>query len=290
MAVVEQLRYVRLGTRDLAHAINFARRILGLQLVEEGDGAASFRSDFRDHTLVYFDGDPAEQAVGFEVYGEAGLAAAVTALSDHGIAAVRGDAAACAKRKVRAMASFHDPAGNVIELVVRPLNSGWRYFASRDAGVTGLAGVALRAPAPETCEQLWTGRLGARVSDRVGESTYLRLDEAHHRLAYLTSVRPGVLAIEYGVENVDLLMQNSYFLQGAQVRIVHGPGRRPASGQLFLTFAGPDGVLYSFVAEGVRIEDETKHRPRQFPPAALSFCSWGSESDVAEFCADPQVD
>jgi hypothetical protein len=25
------------------------------------------------------------------------------------------------------------------------------------------------------------------------------------------------------------------------------------------------------------------HRPRQFPHAQLSFCEWGSESDIPEF-------
>jgi hypothetical protein len=36
-------------------------------------------------------------------------------------------------------------------------------------------------------------------------------------------------SIDFGVENVDLLMRNNYFLQSAQVKIVHGPGRRPTS-------------------------------------------------------------
>ena len=35
MIAIEQLRYVRLGTRDLAGAAQFAQRILGLELVEQ---------------------------------------------------------------------------------------------------------------------------------------------------------------------------------------------------------------------------------------------------------------
>ena len=53
MIAIEQLRYVRLGTRDLAAAAHFAQRILGLELVEQDDTQAAFRSDFRDHTLVF---------------------------------------------------------------------------------------------------------------------------------------------------------------------------------------------------------------------------------------------
>jgi 2,3-dihydroxy-p-cumate/2,3-dihydroxybenzoate 3,4-dioxygenase len=77
-------------------------------------------------------------------------------------------------------------------------------------------------------------------------------------------------------------MQSSYFLRSAQVRIVDGPGRRPFSNQLFLTFAGPDGVLFSYVAEGSRIADEAAHRPRQFAKKRLSFCAWGSDCDIPE--------
>jgi 2,3-dihydroxy-p-cumate/2,3-dihydroxybenzoate 3,4-dioxygenase len=53
---------------------------------------------------------------------------------------------------------------------------------------------------------------------------------------------------------------------------------------MFLTFAGPDGVLFSYVAEGCPIDDG-RHRPRQFARHPQSFCAWGSRSDVPEFDA-----
>lgn len=283
MIDIEQLRYVRLGTRDLHAAVEFGRRILGLQLIDRSATAAYFRSDCRDHTLVFFQGEPTERAVGFEIHGQAQFERAVSALSERRIGAVLGDADECAARKVRAVASFRDPAGNTIELVLRPSNSGWRCFPARDSGVTGLAAVSLRAAEPSACEAFWTTLFNGRVSDWVGEAVFLRFDSAHHRLAYYPSKCTGLLAVEYAVESVDLLMRNSYFVQSAQVRIVHGPGRRPTSNQLFLTFEGPDGTLFSFVAEGDPIADDAKHRPRQFPHSPSSFCAWGSESSALEF-------
>ena len=284
MITIDQLRYVRLGTRDLSAAVDFAGRVLGLQLVDRSDEAAYFRSDMRDHTLVFFRGQPTERAVGFEIHGQAQFEAAVAELSRNGLEAAVGTREECAARKVRALASFRDPGGNVIELVLRPLNSGWRYFPTRDAGIVGLTGVALRSRDVPACETLWTALFNGRVSDWVGETAFLRFDQAHHRLAYYPSANRGLLAIEFGVENVDFLMQNNYFLQSAQVRIVHGPGRRPTSNQIFVTFAGPDETLFSFVSEGDEIADEATHRPRQFPRSRSSFCAWGSESDVPEFC------
>ena len=199
MIAIEQLRYVRLGTRDLAAAADFAQRILGLQPAGRDDTQAAFRSDHRDPTLIFVAGDPAEQAVGFEIHGEDAFAAAVAAL-EADVAVSRGDGAQCAERKVRALASVKDPAGNVIELVLRPLNSGWRYFPSRDAGVQGLAAVALRTPDAPAAERFWTRHFNARVSDWVGDAAYLRIDDAHHCIAYHPSTGRGALAVEFAVE------------------------------------------------------------------------------------------
>ncbi len=285
MIEVEQLRYVRLATRNLPAAIDFAQRILGLQLIERNDEQATFRSDFRDHTLVYEAGDPSQQSIGLELRTQAALESAIATLAAHGIAVTLADGPALRRRKARAMASFRDRSGNAFELVVRPETSGWRYFPSRDAGVTGLAAVALRTTANGADETLWTTLFNARVSDWVGDAAFIGFDEVHHRLALHPSDRAGVLAVEYAVEGLNQVMQAMYFLQSAQVKIMHGPGRRPSSGQIFLTFAGPDDMLFSYVAEGTTVTDKDAHRPRQFPRKRLSFCAWGSESTVPEFNA-----
>jgi len=282
MINVEQLRYVRLGTRDLPGAVNFAQQILGLELVGRTEEIAYLRSDYRDHTLVYV-ADSSHRAVAVEARDVAAIDAAERALSQAGHAVERGTPSLCAERKVKDFLAFHDRSGNRVEIVVRPLTSGWRYFGARDAGITGLSAVALRSTHSGDDERLWTTIFNGEVRDWVGDAAYVGFDDAHHRLAIHPSDRPGILAVEFAVESVDQLMQNWYFLANAQVRIAHGPGRRPTSGQLFVTFHGPDDVLYSFVAEGTRIADRAAHRARQFAKAPLSFCAWGSESDIPEF-------
>ena len=282
MIAIEQLRYVLLGTRDLTGAAEFAQRILGLEPVDRTDMRATFRSDSRDYTIAFVADDPAMQAVGFEVRYPDALDAALEAALARGLRAGRGTAEEASLRKVHDFIWFNDYSGNRIELVVRPLNSGWRYFPSRDAGVVGLDAVVLRSTAIAEDEALWTGMLGARVSDWVGDAPYLKIDSAHHRLALFPARRPGVLAVEYAVESVNLMMRNYYVLQNAQVAILHGPGRRPVSDQLFLTFAGPEGVFFSFVTEG-EAADGAERRPRQFPGGPSGLCSWGSENKIDEF-------
>lgn len=279
---IERLRFVRLGTKDLAGAADFAQRVLGLQAVDKTDEQVFFRSDDRDHTLIYRLGDPNEQVVGLEVRDAAALQHAKKSLTQRGVAVTEGTAEEAARRKVRAFIAFKDESGNRFEIVVRPLHSGWRYFPSRDAGVTGLEAVALRSTAAERDEALWTEVFNGETRDWVGDAAYVGFDAFHHRLALHPSRRSGVLAVEFAVENVDLLMQNMYFMRSAQVKCVDGPGRRPTSGQLYLTFVGHDGVLFSFVAEGDSVT--AGRRPRQFPRVRGSFCNWGSESEVPEFC------
>src|SRR3712207_3668911 len=125
MISIEQLRYVRLGTRDLPAAIDFAQRILGLQLVEKTDAQAAFRSDSRDHTLGYVLGEPGDQAIGFEVRTPEALEEAITLLTEQGYPVERGTPEEAARRKVKRFSGFEDRSGNRIEFVVRPLHSGW---------------------------------------------------------------------------------------------------------------------------------------------------------------------
>ncbi|MEN3362967.1 MAG: 2,3-dihydroxy-p-cumate/2,3-dihydroxybenzoate 3,4-dioxygenase, partial [Burkholderiales bacterium] len=134
MIELKDIRYVRLGTRNVGQATEYAQKILGLELVRKEQGACYFRSDNRDHTLVYFEGDPRDHTVAFELANASEFQAAATALSDAGYQVVSGSREACDQRAVGNFINFKDPSGNSIDLVLRPHHSGRRYFPSRDAG------------------------------------------------------------------------------------------------------------------------------------------------------------
>src|SRR5258708_9652422 len=80
MINLQRVSYVRLGTRDIEGAIRFATDVLGLEVAEVSKGAIYFKSDEREHTLCYFEGDPHDQAVAFEVGSRAALSAAASEL------------------------------------------------------------------------------------------------------------------------------------------------------------------------------------------------------------------
>lgn len=283
-ALIEQLRYVHLGSRDPEAAARFAEERLGMRIVSSSDGEWLLRGDSRACSLVF--SSERSQSIGLQVRDIAALELAAQRLAARGIATRRDDALA-ARRLAKTLLAFTLPGGVGIELVVRPLESGWRFFPSREIGLAGLADVALRSTRAAQDEALLVETLGLRVADWVGDAAYLGFDDAHHRLSLHPSTATGVLAVEFALDDLDELMQAWYRLMKNDEAPVHGPGRRPASEQAFLTFNGPDDVCFGFVAEGRK--PASGEQPRQFVAAATSHCAWGSECRIAEYGAQTPV-
>jgi 2,3-dihydroxy-p-cumate/2,3-dihydroxybenzoate 3,4-dioxygenase len=286
------IRYLRIGTPNLDAAIDFATRIVGLELVGREGKSAYFRSDkvgvrgdTRDHTLVYFEGDPADHTSAFDILDRNDFDRIGAELENAGHAVHYGTAAECELRRVRQFIGFRDPTGNKHEIVVRPHYSGPRHFPSRDAGITHFSHIGLRTSDAARDEAFWTRLLNARVSDWIGDAPLLRINTIHHTLALFPSAYPGVQHINHQVEDIDDIMRSYYFLREQGVKIVFGPGRHPSSSACFLYFEGHDKMVYEYSVGVKHIlpEEEAKYRPRQFPFAPESFCMWGSKPDIPEF-------
>ena len=278
---IVQVCYLRLGSPKVEESARFATDVLGLQRVGAVEGDVALRGDHLYHRICLTEGPPEQQSIGLELADEAHIEPARAVLQAAGFPVRDADANECKRRYVRQALITQDGSGNVIDLVARPAHSGRRYFPSRDAGITGLQGIGLRSTDLAKDLLFWTKLLDARISDRVGEITYLRIDERHHRIALYPSGRKGVMEIALDVESFDCIMQSNYFLRERQLKILHGPGRETASGQVFIRFQGPEDCLFSYV-HGMR-EPRSGERPRQFSSKAESLCAWGSEcADVPE--------
>ena len=287
MTALHDIRYVRVGTDRLDESVEFAQKILGLELVGRDARAAYLRGDDRDHNLCYVQGAENGHAVGFEMASTELLDSAAAELERAGHEVGYGNSQECEQRRVRSMIHFKDPTGNRVELIARPAASGARYFASRDAGITEFSHVGLRTLDAPKDELFWTQQLGAKVSDWIEDAALLRIDGVHHKVALFKSAAPGLHHINFQVREVDDIMRSWYFLQDQGVRIAFGPGRHATSGARFLYFYGPDDMIYEYSC-GVRVftEDEDRnHVPRQFPREPSSYCVWGSKPDIAEFRA-----
>ncbi len=295
MIELHDIRYLRIGTANLETAVEYCTRIVGLQLVAREGKAAYFRSDktgvrgdTRDHTLVYFEGDPGDHTIAFDLQDHARLDAVAAQLEQAGHSVHLGTRNECELRRVRDFIATRDPTGNKIEIVVRPCHSGVRYFPSRDAGITHFSHIGLRTSNAAKDEAFWTTICNARVSDWIGDAPLLRIGTVHHSLALFPSSYPGVQHINHQVEDIDDVMRSWYFLREKGVKIVFGPGRHATSSAVFLYFEGPDKMVYEYSVgvKHIQPEEEASYRPRQFPFTPQSFCIWGSRPDIPEFRAD----
>jgi 2,3-dihydroxy-p-cumate/2,3-dihydroxybenzoate 3,4-dioxygenase len=296
MIDLHDIRYLRIGTPDLDGAVRFATDIVGLQLVAREGKAAYFRSDkvevrgdTRDHTLVYFEGDPADHTIGFDLIDAADLDKVGAELERAGRPMHLGTRAECDARRVRGFIASSDPSGNKIEIVAKPFHSGVRYFPTRDAGITGFSHIGLYTKDAARDEAFWTRICNARVSDWIGDAALLRIDTAHHSIALFPAQRTGVQHVNHQVEDIDDVMKSWYFLKDKGVKILLGPGRHPLSTAVMLYFRGPDGLCYEYSCGVKHIlpDQEAAYRPRQFAFDQYAICLWGSKPD-AELSAFPQ--
>jgi 2,3-dihydroxy-p-cumate/2,3-dihydroxybenzoate 3,4-dioxygenase len=287
MINLRDIRYLRIGTADLESSIRYATEIIGLQLVAREGKSAYFRShktdvrgDTRDHSLVLFEGDPADQTIGLELLEPGSLDAVGAQLENAGHAVHAGTASECDSRRTKALIASKDPSGNKIEIVARPYHSGTRYFPARDAGITHFSHIGLYTTDPVRDTKFWTELCNARVSDWLGESPFLRIDTTHHSIVLFPSNRIGIHHVNHQVEDLDDVMKSYYFLKEKNVRIVHGPGRHPISTAIMVYFEGPDRLTYEYSCgvKHVMPEEEATYRPRQFSLDAYNACMWGSRA------------
>lgn len=282
--LVTSVCYVRLAVSELRASARFVSDIFGLQRVADQNDEIAFRSDDRYRTVSLASNSPEAGSVGIELWDDKALDIVFGRLTDLGFVVKRAQPSECQRRYVQSALLAEDASKNRIDLVVRPSRSGRRYFPTRDAGIVQFHSVGLRTTDHVRDLAFWKA-IGAEVSDWVGDIAYLRIDGMHHRIALYPSERNGLLYSAFEVEALDQIMQNNYFMQENQIKIVQGPGRQAASHQIFLHVEGPDGLIFSYV-NGMTEYGEKPRLARQFPLAATSLCAWGSESkDVPELGA-----
>jgi len=284
LPLITSVCYVRLAVSEPSASARFMSDIFGLQRVADQDGEIAFRSDDRFRTVSLGRNSADGASVGVEVWDDKALEEIGRRLRDLGFDVREATSGECRRRYVQSALLAEDASRNRIDLVVRPSRSGRRYFPARDAGIVAFHGVGLRTIDRIRDLAFWKA-LGAEVSDFVGDIAYLRIDGMHHRVALYPSKRNGLLYAAFEVEALDQIMQNSYFMQESQIRILQGPGRQPASRQIFLHVEGPDGLIFSYVNGMAEVGDRPR-LARQFPLHPTSLCDWGSESkDVPELGA-----
>jgi 2,3-dihydroxy-p-cumate/2,3-dihydroxybenzoate 3,4-dioxygenase len=267
---------------DLDAAARFATDVFGLQAGDRDEDHAMFRSDARNYSVCFSTGDE-DEAVALTVASREDLDAVKTQLENAGYAPVFLSADEAAIRQSKSVLAVMAPNGVTVEIVWRPLQSGWRYHGPRDAGIVEFSSVQLACTDIAANEAFWTRGLGLRVSDWAGDTAYLALDDAHHRVVLYPSDRDCILGACWEVDEKDSVMRNWYFLQKSQLPVLAGPDRQAASGGIYVTTRGPRGLLMSYITEMEKGPQIAVRGPRQFANTARSHGIWGSITEEQEF-------
>ena len=245
----------RLGTPDLDAAIRFATEIVGLQLVAREGNAAYFRSDkvdvrgdTRDHTLVYFEGDPADQTIGFELIDPDDLDRRRRGTgTGRAVPSTSAPRAECEQPPRHARSSPPPiPAATRSRSWRGPTTAALRYFPARDAGITNFSHIALFSTDAKRDEKFWTticqcARL--RLARRIALPAHRHRASLGRAFAVVAARHPAHQPSGRGYRRRDAVL---LLAEAAGLKIVYGPGRHPISTAMMVYFEGPDGMVYEY--------------------------------------------
>jgi 2,3-dihydroxybiphenyl 1,2-dioxygenase len=170
---LQALGYVGFGSASLEDWRQFGTSLVGWQAVERGNSMLAFRMDDRKQRVVIDRsmGDGA-RFFGWEVEDSAALDAVAARLEAAGVKVTAELQALADARHVRALISFHDPAGNRLEVFYgaeiddTPFSPG-RSISGFRTGALGLGHIVLTVERIDEVMPFYVDLLGFRLSDYI---------------------------------------------------------------------------------------------------------------------------
>jgi 2,3-dihydroxy-p-cumate/2,3-dihydroxybenzoate 3,4-dioxygenase len=280
----QKLGYVELNVTDPARSRAFYERIVGLEFVGEGaDGEVLLRCDSDHHNIVlHRAARPGLKRVGWMLEDEHQFERLQGRFAEHGIA----------WRELPAEESRRRHLGRVTRMVER--NSGTTFefyrpaetrpyaFTTSVAKIQRIGHAVIRTAHYRAVTAFLRDVLNFAESDAIGEAiSFFRCfpNPYHHGFGVANAAEDGWHHVNFMVTEIDDIGRALHRLRSAEVPIVYGPGRHPASSSVFLYWLDPDGmtVEYSFGME--QFPEHAPRSPRRLPPGPEFFDSWGSRPD-----------
>lgn len=285
MVRYRKLGYVALNVSDVARSSGFYGEQLGLTDVGEGPGGSRFfRCGTSHHDVVlYPNRSPGLKRIGFEIEDAESLEKLRHGLSARDLSprAVPEEERAALRLGAGAFRVAEPLTGATFEFYDL-MHEHAEKFVPTVAKIQRLGHVVLKTTNYGAAVRFFTECMNFRVSDIVeGMITFMRCfpNPFHHSFAVANSRNPGLHHLNFMVTEVDDIGRALWRFKRAEVPIVHGPGRHPPSGSMFLYFLDPDGltVEYSFGMEEFGETDARKPRSLEAVPASFDY--WGAIPD-----------
>ena len=198
---VQALGYAGFGSADLDDWRQFGTTLVGLQAVERGNSLLAFRMDDRKQRIVIDRALPeGARFFGWELADAADLDALAARLEAAGVEVTAEPQALADTRRVRALISFHDPAGNRLEafygaeIAEEPFSPG-RSISGFRTGPLGLGHAVLTVENIGAVMPFYVELLGFGLSDYMQKpfrAYFFHVNARHHSLALIETGRCGM--------------------------------------------------------------------------------------------------
>jgi 2,3-dihydroxybiphenyl 1,2-dioxygenase len=198
---VQALGYAGFGSAALDDWRQFGTGLVGLQAVERGNSLLAFRMDDRKQRIVIDRSMPeGARFFGWEVANAAALDALAARLERAGVEVTAEPQTSADARRVRALISFHDPAGNRLEAFYgaeideTPFRPG-RSISGFRTGPLGLGHAVLTVENIDAVMPFYVDLLGFGLSDYMQKpfrAYFFHVNARHHSLALIESGKNGM--------------------------------------------------------------------------------------------------
>lgn len=198
---LQSFGYFGVGSADLDSWRDFATGLVGLQAVETSASLLALRMDDRKQRIIVDKSLPeGARLFGWEVADASALDALAAHLERAQVQVTREPTALADARCVRALISFHDPAGNRLEafygpqLASEPFRPG-RSISGFRTGPLGLGHAVLTVERLDALLPFYTDVLGFRLSDYILQpfkAYFMHINQRHHSLALIETGRNGM--------------------------------------------------------------------------------------------------
>ena len=198
---LQALGYAGFGSADLEDWRQFGTGLVGLQAVERSPSLLAFRMDDRKQRIVIDRSLPdGARFFGWEVADAAALDALAARLEQAEIAVIAEPQTSADTRRVRALISFRDPAGNRLEAFYgaeiddTPFSPG-RSISGFRTGPLGLGHAVLTVENIDAVMPFYVDVLGFGLTDYMQKpfrAYFFHVNARHHSLALIETGRNGM--------------------------------------------------------------------------------------------------
>jgi catechol-2,3-dioxygenase len=274
-------------TRDVDHAAEYYREVIGFTETAREDDGAYLTSGQDHHTVALHKGDTDSLAyMSFQLGGDMTLSEAQAALADAGVAAQRKTDAVPG---IAELLEFSDPEGNVLR-VYKEAAASDAGFSETGIAPTKLGHICVRSDDVEGLCAWYESVLGMRWSDWIGDFfVFLRLGPDHHTVNLLKGPAQGnvIHHVAYELRDVNHVQQACDHLARHGYQLAWGPGRHGPGHNIYTYHAGPGGhyvelfTQVDIVNEELGIfeprpwHEDNPQRPKRWTPDPLAPNRWG---------------